>query len=96
MKRCEFLNFGRWSDSVYFKVFHVPRKKCSNFFRRPNGRRFFQKLLQKSMFSDPFIELPAAGGKIWHLLTLVNENLLFWKVIQSQILESRTYKKWFL
>ena len=26
------------------------------------------------MFRDAFIGLPAAGGKFWHLLTLVNEN----------------------
>ena len=43
------------------------------------------------MFWDAFIRLPAAGGTFWHLVTLVNGNLLFWKAIQSQNVESRTY-----
>ena len=38
-------------SSVYFKVFHVQPKKCLDFFRRPNGRQFFQTKYYNTMFS---------------------------------------------
>ena len=48
--------------SVYFKVFDKPWKKCSQNFRRPNGRRFFQ--IPYNYITEMTI-LPAAGGKFW-------------------------------